>query len=153
MSVREERILAIDYGFKKIGMALSDPLCLIASPLPSISTEMRLEATVSKAFLEIKKHKLKKIVIGMPYRMNGKQGILSDEVEHFTKLLAEMTDIPLQSWDQRLVSVQAQRSLRQTKLSSKRQKQAKEIVSAQVLLQNYLDSLCGEYNETLVNQI
>jgi putative holliday junction resolvase len=130
----------------RLGVAVSDPTKLIATPLPTLKAERKSGRTAEKlmAFLKDYADKQKcefdKIVIGMPFMMSGKKGHLADEVTHFVELLKSITTIPIETWDERLTSVQADRALQESSFTRKRRAQEVDSVAALILLQNYLDA-------------
>ncbi|NGX42449.1 MAG: putative pre-16S rRNA nuclease [Chlamydiae bacterium] len=139
------KFLGIDYGMARIGLALSDERKIIASPLFTLTTESKLEQTVEKLLIEIEKHQqehgyvIDTIVVGLPLLMSGKEGLIADEVNHFVGLLKKSLSIPIQTWDERLTSVLAERTLRESNLSRKKRTKFVDTVSAVIILQNYLD--------------
>lgn len=135
------RIIGIDHGLTRIGLAVSDENKIIASSLSTIKAEKTSKETAFKVASEIKKHNIEEIVIGIPYHMNGKIGCQADEVKHFITLLEEeLQNIPIKTWDERLTSVQADRSMRETKMTRKKRSQKIDAVAAVIILQSYLDS-------------
>ncbi|WP_068471087.1 Holliday junction resolvase RuvX [Candidatus Protochlamydia phocaeensis] len=140
------RILGIDYGLKRLGLALSDERKIIASPLETLQAESKSELTVAKllekidALCRTQRCQIEEIIIGLPLMMSGRMGFLADEVKHFVQLLAQATPIPVKMWDERLSTVQAERSLRESSLTRKRRSKVVDIVSAAIILQSYLDS-------------
>lgn len=143
---KEGRVVGIDFGLKRLGLSVSDRTKLIATPLQTLLAERKLEKTVDKllAFLTEYEKKssdpIEAIVVGMPLLMSGKKGFIADEVEHFIAVLKEKTSIPIIPWDERLTSVQAERSLKEGDLSRKKRAQVVDSVAALILLQNYLDA-------------
>lgn len=144
---KPKRIIGIDFGLSRLGLALSDENKIIASPLTIFTAEKRSEQTIQK-FLTLlseieQNHKceIETIVIGMPYMMSGKTGFLADEVQHFIDLLAQATSIPIKTWDERLSTVQAERSLREGHLTRKQRSKIVDRISAAIILQSYLDRL------------
>jgi putative Holliday junction resolvase len=139
------RIIGIDFGLARIGIALSDEQKIIASPLLIFPCEKKAEYTCSKLAAELKKHaeqqkyQIEEIVVGMPLLMSGKVGLLADETLHFIQLLKEHFQIPILSWDERLTSVQAERALREGNMNRKRRSKVVDTVAAVIILQNYLD--------------
>lgn len=139
------RIIGIDYGLARLGLALSDERKIIANPLKTFPAERKAEKTAHKLINELKEHaianqyEIEEIVIGMPLMMNGKKGMLADEVSHFTALLKELLSIPIITWDERLSSVQADRSLREGNFSRKKRSKMVDGVAAIIILQSYLD--------------
>lgn len=142
---KSTRILGIDYGLVRIGLSLSDESKTIAAPLSVLQAEKKGEKTVQKLieFLnqdqQSRQYEIMEIVIGMPLMMNGKVGFLADEVKHFISMLKEVFSIPIISWDERLTSVQAERSMREGSMTRKKRAQNVDTVAAVIILQNYLD--------------
>jgi putative holliday junction resolvase len=142
---REGRIIALDYGLARIGVALSDPSKMIASPLETMLAEKKTELTAAKVVKELKLHQeayrynLEEIVIGLPLLLNGKIGLQADEVKHFVEILRKLSSVPIVTWDERLTTVQADRSMREGNLTRKKRAKNVDSVSAVILLQNYLD--------------
>lgn len=142
---KPSRILAIDYGMVRIGLALSDERKIIATPLKVILAEKKMEKTVSKILKELEEHQsnykyqIEEIIVGLPLLMNGKQGLLADEVRDFIEHLKKQTSIPIVTWDERLTTVQAERSMREGSMTRKQRTKHVDTVSAVILLQSYLD--------------
>jgi putative Holliday junction resolvase len=139
------RIVAIDYGMARIGIALSDESQMIAFPLSVMTTERRMEQTVVKLVEVLLRHQqehryaLKSIVIGLPLLLSGKAGLLVDEVKCFAALLEQAFSVPLVLWDERLTTVQAERAMREGGMSRKKRSKVIDSVTAVILLQSYLD--------------
>lgn len=144
---RPTRILSIDFGLARLGLAISDEMKWIATPLPTLQAEKKGEETVAKLFAFLDQHSaenrydLEKIIIGMPLMMNGTIGHLADEVKHFISLLQQKTTVPIITWDERLTTVMAERSLREASLSRKKRAKKVDSISALIILQNYLESI------------
>lgn len=140
------RIIGIDYGLSRLGLSVSDEQHIIATPLTTFIAEKRCEATVIKLIAELNRHSelhryiIQEIVVGLPLLMNGKKGFFADEVLHFMELLRNHIDVPIISWDERLSSVQADRSLRESNMTRKKRSKSVDSVAAIIILQNYLDS-------------
>lgn len=139
------RILGIDYGMARIGLSISDESKTIAAPLIVFQADKKGEKTVQKLMEYLEQHQqsmrysIQEIVIGMPLMMNGKVGFLADEVKHFITLLQQVTALPIFTWDERLTSVQAERSMREGNMTRKKRAQTVDTVAAVIILQNYLD--------------
>lgn len=139
------RIIAIDYGMVRIGLAVSDERKIISTPMTTFLAEKKTEQTIAKLVSTLREHeklhryKIETIVIGYPLLMSGKKGLLADEVIHFAELLKEAMDLPVVTWDERLTSVQADRSLREGNFTRKKRSQKVDGVAAMIILQNYLD--------------
>lgn len=142
---KPKRIIGIDYGMSRIGLALSDERQIIATPLQVMQAEKKTEQTVVKFVTLLAKLQqdylceIEEIVIGLPLMMNGRTGFSADEVKHFVHLLTQSTSIPIHTWDERLSTVQAERSLRESQMTRKKRAKVVDIVSAAIILQSYLD--------------
>lgn len=140
-----KRVIGVDYGIKRIGLALSDERQIIASPLEVVESEKKNSQTVNKLLKLIAdieqryRCEIEEIVIGLPLMMNGKQGFLADEVSHFVNLLTASSAIPIRLWDERLSTVQAERALRESDMTRKKRAKVVDRVSAAIILQSYLD--------------
>jgi len=134
------RILALDYGSKRVGVAISDPSWLIASPLEFIPAEpyKRFLARLRELIAE---REVSLIVVGMPRNMDGSYGPAAERVREFVKRLKEELAPPIKTWDERLTTVQAHRALIQADMSRKKRKRHVDKTAAAILLQSYLDSL------------
>lgn len=136
------RILALDHGTVRIGVAVSDELGMIAQPLEFIPAEPwagfldRLKQLVAE-------RDVGRILVGMPRNMDGSYGPAADKVREFVRLLGETFSIPIQTWDERLTSVQAQRMLREASVKGARQRKKVDQMAAAILLQSYLDAQPG----------
>lgn len=138
------RVAGIDFGLKRIGIAISDETKTIAMPLETVIAEKHLNLTVGKLLKRLEEYELETFVVGMPYLMSGKVGHLADEVASFIKMLETYTKIPIITLDERLTSVQADRSLREGGMSRKKRAARVDVVAAVLLLQCYLDRLSFE---------
>ena len=144
-SLKPTRIIGIDYGMARIGVAFSDERKIIAMPMLTLKAEKKSENTIIKLIGELEKHQqenryqIETIIIGLPLLMSGKKGLLADEVNHFVELLKKNIHVPILTWDERLTSVQADRSMRERGMSRKKRSQKSDTVAAVIILQNYLD--------------
>ena len=137
------RILGLDWGESRIGVAVSDLLGLTAQPVCVISEKgaaLQIEKIIAKA-TELG---AEKIVIGMPKNMNGSIGERGEKTQEFVSLLTEKTDLPIIYWDERLSSVAAHRTLAEGQISGKKRKGIVDKIAAVFILQGYLDSLGGK---------
>jgi putative holliday junction resolvase len=134
------RILALDPGTKRVGVAISDELKLIAQPAEFISAEPFADfLTRLKTLLHQKEVEL--ILVGMPRNMDGSYGPAALKVEAFVAALRNAITIPVKTWDERLTSVQANRLLIQGNVRRDKRKTKVDQMAAAILLQSYLDSL------------
>ena len=133
------RILAIDHGTRRMGIAVSDEMKLIAQPLEYIPAEP------FGAFLDRLKHliqerQVESIVVGMPRNMDGTYGPAASKVQEFVAVLKENIVIPIRTWDERLTSTQANRMLIQANVRRQDRKEKVDAAAAAILLQSFLDS-------------
>ena len=133
------RILALDVGEKRIGVALSDPTGLLATPLTTIESKGR-DSDIDEVVRLATEHEVGEIVVGLPLSMSGRRGPQAGRVDAFVRALAERTDLPLKSVDERLSSVQAERMLRESGVEPSKNKARIDSAAAAVVLQSYLDS-------------
>jgi putative Holliday junction resolvase len=134
------RILALDHGTKRIGAAISDELKMIAQPLEYIPAEPFSRAL--ERIREIVRDKeVETILVGMPRNMDGSYGPAALKVKEFATALREAVVVPIQFWDERLTSAQAQRFLIQGGVRRQERKEKVDKTAAAILLQSYLDSL------------
>ena len=147
MKLLKKRIIGLDYGQARIGIAITDATQKIAMPYKTLQTEKRLELTVTSLLEELKKHQqefnytIDKIILGYPLLLTGKSGLLADEVKIFAEHLKAQIDTEIILWDERLTSKQAERSLREGSLNRKQRSKLVDSVAAVLLLQSYLDAL------------
>jgi putative Holliday junction resolvase len=142
------RLIAIDYGLARIGLAFSDERKIIATPLKVIQSPKKLMVAVQLVVETLTTHQkemnyaIEGIIVGMPLMMSGKTGLMADEVNVFIEELKKhIPDTKIISWDERLTSVQAERSMREANMSRKRRSKSVDSVSAVIILQSYLDHL------------
>jgi len=133
------RVLAIDHGSKRMGIALSDETATIAQPLEFIPAEPFADFLARLKQL-ITEKQVDQILIGMPRNMDGSYGPAALKVQEFVAVLKETIAIPIKTWDERLTSAQANRMLIQAEMRRDKRKQRVDAAAAAILLQSYLDS-------------
>jgi len=134
------RILALDLGKKRIGLAISDPLGITAQGLPNlVRTNKRADLAALSALIQERSVGL--ILMGNPINMGGAEGRQSGWVREFAEALERQTALPVRLWDERLTTVEANRVLRSSGISLEKRAAAVDRLSAVILLQSYLDSL------------
>ena len=133
------RILGVDYGHKRIGLALSDESGTIAQPLDYIDG-----GAIAKVSLELVRLcaelKVGKIVVGVPLRLDGTPSEQTERTLVFIAELRRVATIPVAQWDERLTSVQAARALLEGNVRRSERKQKIDKLAAQIMLQSYLDA-------------
>ena len=137
MNNEEERILGIDYGQKRIGIAISDPLRLIAYPLETVERK-RIEDSIRRI---LEKYSIEYIIIGYPLRTDGKLGEREEEVKSFAEKIKEKFNINIKLWDERYTTIEAERIIRDIGKKPSRDKGRVDRVAASLILQSYLDYL------------
>jgi putative Holliday junction resolvase len=137
------RILAIDHGTVRIGLAISDEMEIVASPLKTIDANHESERAISRI---VKEKHIGKIVIGMPYHMSGEKGGAAERVEKFAASLDKelRRSIPIEFVDERLSSVEAEAALSRAGVTNKRERnEVVDQIAAVVILQQYLNQQRG----------
>jgi putative Holliday junction resolvase len=137
------RILALDHGSVRIGVALSDPTRIIAQPLEFIPAEPFADFLARLKVL-IHEQEVDLILVGIPRNMNGTYGPAALKAQEFVTVLKEAVAIPIKTWDERLTSVQANRVLIESGTRRDKRRQKVDQTAAAILLQSYLDSLVQE---------
>jgi putative Holliday junction resolvase len=134
-----KRILALDLGKKRIGLALSDPLGITAQGLPTLQrTRIRDDLAALKEIAD--RHEVGLLLVGHPLHMSGHAGRQAEGAREFAERLSEYTGLPIRMWDERLTTVEAGRVLRSSGISIEKRARAVDRLSAVLLLQNYLDT-------------
>lgn len=136
------RILALDLGKRRIGLALSDELRLTAQGLETMQRS-NMRADLSKLAELAAEQGVTLIVIGNPLHMDGSEGAQSAWAREFADKLRSRTGLPVELWDERLTTVEAERVLRQSGVSQQKRGAAVDRLAAVVLLQNYLDTIAA----------
>ncbi|MGA8184876.1 MAG: Holliday junction resolvase RuvX [Terriglobia bacterium] len=132
------RLMSIDFGLRRIGLAVSDALGITAQGLPTLQrTAIRKDIEHIRAMAE--EYSVEKIIVGNPIGHTGKATSMSRHVEDFAKRLQGRVSCPVELWDERLTSVEANRMLRTAGISINKRRQAVDRISAVLLLQNYLE--------------
>jgi len=134
-----ERILALDLGKKRIGLALSDPLGITAQGLPTLQ-RTNIREDLSALDRIARQHEVSFILIGYPLHLSGHEGRQAEYTRGFAGRLSAHTGLEVRLWDERLTTVEAQRVLRDSGISIAKRAQAVDKLSAQILLQSYLAS-------------
>ena len=139
------RILSLDYGQRRIGVAVSDPLGVTAQPFDTWEG-LGFNQIVEKIGLLITQIEIEKIIIGLPLTLKGEKGPSVKKVEQFAERLKRRIAIPVILWDERLTSIQAKRILHQVEEKPSRRKGKVDLIASVLLLQNYLEFQKGPVN-------
>lgn len=134
------RILALDHGTVRIGVALSDELKMFAQPLEFIPAEP-FAAFLQRLKDILRDKEVEQILVGMPRNMDGSYGPAALKVREFIAVLKDAVAVPIQTWDERLTSAQANRFLIEANVRRDQRKLKVDKTAAAVLLQSYLDHL------------
>ena len=132
------KILSVDYGDARTGLAICDSSEFLASPLYTIK-EYNAEKLAEKISLAAKENKAEEIVVGLPVNMDGSKGFRSEKCTEFGKLLEEKTGLPVTMWDERSTTVSAHNILSEMNVRGKKRKAVVDTVSAVIILESYLD--------------
>ena len=135
---RPARIMAIDFGSRRIGLAVTDELGLTAQGLPTLHRTNK-QNDFGHLRRTIKQFGIGEIVMGLPLRMSGEHGIQSDKVEAFAEELRARFKLPVQLFDERLTSVEANRVLRETDMSGRRRTEVVDQLAAVLILQAFME--------------
>ena len=133
------RVLALDLGKKRIGLALSDPLGITAQGLPTYHrTNIREDMAALTALIE--EHGVTLLLMGHPLHMSGRDSRQAEYTREFAERLSEHSGIAVRYWDERLTSVEAERVLKESGISIEKRAKAVDRLAAVILLTSFLDS-------------
>ena len=130
-----KRVMGIDYGDARTGVALSDLLCSIVGSTTVIHSR-NADKTIDEICRLVREHDAKEIVVGLPRNMDGSRGESARRAEGFAKQLGELTGLPTELWDERMTTVSAIGYLNQTDVRGKKRKQVVDTVAATIILQD-----------------
>jgi putative Holliday junction resolvase len=133
-----DRILSLDLGTKRVGVAISDSLGMLAHPYDTWDWK-GIESLIEQINLTIEKEQVKKLVVGVPWTLKGTASVKTGEVLEIIEKLESSFDIPVQKVDERLTSKMAQDSLKMMGKKPSRNKPKIDQLSAVIILQSYLD--------------
>lgn len=136
------RILAIDFGSRRVGLAVSDPLGLLAHGRETLLYKSRQDL-LEQLRAMVEAEEVVEIVIGLPRRMDGSDGEMAEHVRRFAKQLANNVAVPVVLWDERFTSRQAERVLMARGVQFSRRKSEVDRLAAVFILQSYLDNLAA----------
>jgi len=133
------RILGLDLGERRIGVALSNPEGQVAQPLAQFEPKGR-QGLVAEVQRLVRQHGVERVVVGLPIRLDGTPGAEAQQAERTVAVLREAIGVPVTMWDERFSTRRAERAMRQANLSAGRRKGRRDKVAAALMLQSYLDA-------------
>ena len=142
------RILAIDFGSRRMGLAVSDALGITAQGLPTLE-RTRVDADLQHIRDIVEEHAVARVIVGNPVSHAGGVTAMSRQVAAFVEKLSARVACPVELWDERLTTAEATRMLRSSGISIEKRREARDRVSAVLLLQGYLDFQANERARTL----
>ena len=147
------RILGLDYGSKTVGVAVSDPLGITAQGVSTIwrKQENKLRQTLAQIEILVEDYQVERIVLGYPKNMNNTVGERALKSLEFKEMLERRTGLPVVMWDERLTTVEANRTLMESGVRCENRKQYLDELAAIFILQSYLDAYGREYAVREVN--
>lgn len=133
------RILALDLGARRVGVALSDPLGLTAQGLPTLEPRGRKDLLEAVRGL-VERHGVERIVVGLPVNMDGSLGPPARDALAFAEKLGHELGVAVDTWDERLTTVAAERALTEGRVTRSKRRQLVDRIAAQLILEGYLAS-------------
>jgi len=137
------RIMGIDFGDRKIGIAVSDLLGWTAQGVETIVRQPGLEKDLNKIKAIAKKYEVEKIVVGLPRNMNGSTGPQGEKALAFAEKVRRHLKLPVETWDERLTTAAAERLLISADVRRAKRRQVIDKMAAAIILQGYLDAHAG----------
>jgi len=135
------RVLGIDFGEKRLGLALSDESRTLASPL-TVYERADLQSDLRFLGDLIARYQIAEIVLGLPLNMDGSLGPKAQEVLEFKRALEESLKLPVHTFDERLTTAEAERALLEANMSRRKRKAKRDALAAVLILQGYLQAGC-----------
>ena len=135
----KDRILSVDLGDVRTGIAVSDPLGMLANGVCTVRMTDK-EKIAEMVVGYVKQYNATKIILGYPVNMNGTLGPRAENAKEFSEILAKYTDVPVILYDERCTTMIAHTILSETNTKGKKRKNVVDTLSAEIILQNYLDA-------------
>lgn len=145
------RLMGLDIGTHKIGIAISDELGITSQGLKSLDIKSK-EATFKELFEIIENFKIGKVIIGLPKNMNGTLGKQAEKVLKWIEEFKSRVSLPIETWDERLSTVEASKILLKADISRRKRKKVIDKLAATLILQGYMDS-CRNKGDDTYNKI
>lgn len=145
------RVMGLDYGSKTVGVAVSDALGITAQGVETIERKMenKLRQTLARIEELVKEYEVERIVLGFPKNMNNTIGERAEKSLEFKELLERRTGLAVIMWDERLTTIEAERTLMESNVRRENRKKYVDKIAAVFILQGYLDSLViGQEKDT-----
>lgn len=139
VSSHSRRVLGLDVGARRIGIAISDPLSITAQGIETLHRKNK-KYDLQHLNRVIREFEVQEIVVGLPLRMSGDEGIQAGKIQEFAEDLRKRFKLPVHLWDERLTSAEANRLLRETDLSIEKRGKAVDRMAAILILQSWMDS-------------
>jgi putative Holliday junction resolvase len=135
---KPQRVLGLDVGARRIGLAVTDPLGITAQGLETLERKNKKQ---DFAYLNrvLREYDVKEIVVGLPLRMSGEEGTQSEKIRIFAEQLGKKFGLPVHLWDERLTSAEANRFLRDSELSIEKRAKAVDRMAAVLILQGWME--------------
>jgi len=140
MRIFEKRLLGVDFGKRRMGIAISDPMRIVARGMETISY-YSLDQLWQKFAKIFASHNIERVIIGSPINLNGSESAISADVQEFANQLQEQLQVPVEFWDERFTSKTAQEILHQMGKSPSKNRGKIDKIAAVLILQGYLDRL------------
>jgi putative Holliday junction resolvase len=138
------RILGIDYGRRRLGLSLSDEAAILASPLAIWNRARSLDRDLANLARLVEERTIGRIVVGLPLNMDGTEGEMAREARDFAHCVTEATGRPVELFDERLTSAEAERAMLEGNLPRRRRRENRDALAAVLILQGYLESSSRE---------
>jgi len=135
---KPQRVLGLDVGDRRIGLAVTDPLGITAQGLETLERKNKKQ---DFAYLNrvLREYDVKEIVVGLPLRMSGEEGTQAEKIRIFAEQLGKKFGLPVHLWDERLTSAEANRFLRASELSIEKRAKAVDRMAAVLILQGWME--------------
>ncbi len=135
------RVLALDMGTKRVGIAVSDPDGRVATPLKVVTDPLGQGAREIVAL--VKRYEVGTVLVGLPVSLSGDEGEQARLVRSQAEKLARLLPVPVEYWDERLTTEQAHRAMMESGVPGRKKKELVDMIAATIILQGYLDRTAG----------
>lgn len=142
------KIMAVDFGEARTGLAVCDRTEFLASPV-GVLEERNFSACIQKVAYAVREYDVKEVVVGFPKNMNGSVGPKAEKCQLFAEELAKQIEVPVKLWDERRTTITAHNILNETNTRGKKRKEVIDAVAATVILESYLEFRKNQAQETL----